>query len=113
MNIQITNKAKDMLNELGLKSEKNILLLEYETDGCGCVVNGVSQLVELPEIELTDQDLIIETTPAPFRVAIKKRVEWIYDNNLKIDFSDGANMFQLKSLNEMLNPRMTFKPSAI
>lgn len=108
MKIYITDIAKQKVTEHGADLKRNILLLQHETDGCGCVVNGVSKLVEITEDNLTDQELLIDTVPESYRVAIQKRVEWIYDDEMKIDFSDSANMLQLKSPNQMLNPRMTF-----
>ncbi|RKL68715.1 heme biosynthesis protein HemY [Salipaludibacillus neizhouensis] len=108
MEVFITNEAINVINETASLQEDQVLFIQYETDGCGCVVSGVSQLVELKEQDITDRELLIETTPLPFRVAIEKRVEWIYDEKLIIDFSKNANMLQLKSPNQMINPRMSF-----
>ncbi|WP_416149359.1 iron-sulfur cluster biosynthesis family protein [Salipaludibacillus sp. HK11] len=110
MKIKITDTAKQIIIEQASDTNSHILVLQYDTDGCGCVVNGVSNLVEITEDKLTGEELLIETEPKPFRVAIQKRVEWVYDNELIIDFSDSANMLQLKSPNQMINPRMTFNP---
>lgn len=108
MKIQVTDIARQKMVEQGLDVELNILLLQYETEGCGCLVNGVTKLVEINEDNLTEQEILIDTEPAPFKVAIQKSVEWVYDDELKLDFSESANMLQLKSPNQMLNPRMTF-----
>lgn len=108
LKILITDIARGKMEEQGLDPKRNILLLQYETDGCGCLVNGVIKLVEVKKDNLTDQEVLLDTEPAPLKVAIQKSVEWVYDDALKIDFSDTANMFQLKSPNQMLNPRMTF-----
>jgi uncharacterized protein YqkB len=109
LKVEITDLAAQKITEQGTNLPKNILLLEYETDGCGCVVNGVSTLVEIAEDDLTDQEIVLDTEPKSFRVAIQKRVEWVYDDEVKIDYSDTANILQLKSPNQMLNPRMAFK----
>ncbi|WP_280768456.1 iron-sulfur cluster biosynthesis family protein [Salipaludibacillus daqingensis] len=108
MEIEITNSALQKIKESAINPNENVLLLQYETDDCGCVVNGVSKLVEIYEENLTDEEIVLTTKPAPYRVAIQKRVEWVYDNDLKVDYSDSANMLQLKSPNQMLNPRMSF-----
>ncbi|WP_078577063.1 iron-sulfur cluster biosynthesis family protein [Salipaludibacillus agaradhaerens] len=110
MKLELSEVAIQQLKNEGMSAETNVLFLQYETDGCGCVVSGVPKLVELSPEELTkEEDIsIIETEPAPYRAAIQKRVEWVYDDNLIIDYSSAANMFQLKSPNQMINPRLKF-----
>ncbi|SER68967.1 iron-sulfur cluster biosynthesis family protein [Salipaludibacillus aurantiacus] len=108
MILEVTKRAQKKLEELGLKPNESVLLIIYETDGCGCAVSGISKLQEVKPETLTEEEKMIETEPAPYRAAIQKRAEWAYDENLKIDFS--ANTFQLKSPNEMLNPRMHYQP---
>ncbi|UTR14419.1 iron-sulfur cluster biosynthesis family protein [Salipaludibacillus sp. LMS25] len=111
MKLELSPAAVKQLKNEGKSVEANILFLQYETDGCGCVVSGVPKLIELSPVKITkDKDIsIIETEPAPYRAAIEKRVEWVYDDKLMIDYSSSVNMFQLKSPNQMINPRLTFE----
>ncbi|MCE7794260.1 iron-sulfur cluster biosynthesis family protein [Salipaludibacillus sp. CUR1] len=111
MILEVTKRAQNKLEELGFKPNESVLLIIYETDGCGCAVNGVSRLQEVKPETLTEEEKMVETESSPYRTAIQKRAEWAYDEKLKIDFSLSANTFQLKSPNEMLNPRMSYQPS--
>ncbi|MDQ0254402.1 uncharacterized protein YqkB [Evansella vedderi] len=108
MNIRLTESAQHVLNTRSSKIEDNILFIKYDTEGCGCVVSGVSKLLE---IEAIDEKLeLVETSPCTYKVAYEKQYEWAYDENLIIDFNSASNTFMLKSPNQILNPRMSFTP---
>ncbi|WP_096188407.1 iron-sulfur cluster biosynthesis family protein [Evansella halocellulosilytica] len=107
MNVQITSKAIAELRKRSTDLTSNVLLIKYDTDGCGCVVSGVSKLLE---IENSGAYESVPCEPNTVRVAIEGQYKWAYDKQIMIDYSDTAKMFQLKSPNQMLNPRMTFLP---
>ncbi|WP_413309015.1 iron-sulfur cluster biosynthesis family protein [Bacillus sp. 1P10SD] len=103
MQIDITAAAIEKINER-TADRKGFLKLKYDTDGCGCAVNGVIALWFVPAID-QDDDLAIETNDRPVYVEKAKTV--FLDDDMKIDFSQTANCFQLKSPQQILNGRMS------
>ncbi|WP_328103998.1 iron-sulfur cluster biosynthesis family protein [Peribacillus simplex] len=87
-----------------VQGQEGYLQLKYDTDGCGCVVSGVTALwwVNEPE-EGTEK---VETNGIPLYVEKSKMI--FLDEVMKIDFVPEANSFQLKSPNQILNPRMSY-----
>jgi uncharacterized protein YqkB len=81
------------------------LKLKYETEGCGCVVSGVPTLWWVNELD-EEEDTAVETNH--HMVYVEKTKVVFLDEDLKIDFSQVANTFQLKSVGQYLNPRMAF-----
>ncbi|MGG1573738.1 iron-sulfur cluster biosynthesis family protein [Fictibacillus sp. NRS-1165] len=78
------------------------ILLKYDTEGCGCVVSGVSALwIVEHEPEGTVQ---LETNFLP--VYIEKDNAVFFDEQMTIDFKKEQHTFQLKSPNQMLNPHL-------
>lgn len=84
---------------------EGFLLLKHDTEGCGCVVSGVSALWAL-ESEPADT-IKIETNYVP--VFIEKHTAVFFDEVMSIDFKKEQNTLQLKSPNQMLNPNLRFE----
>ena len=103
MNITVTEKAVKKIEERKGQSA-GFLKLKYDTEGCGCVVSGVTALWLVKELDEDDQEILTNAGP----IYIEKSKAVFLDENLKIDFSESSNTFQLKSPNEYLNPRMSF-----
>jgi uncharacterized protein YqkB len=100
--INITAAAVEKINER-TEGRKGYLKLKYDTDGCGCAVNGVVALWFVPEI--ADDEIAIETNDRTVYVEKSKMI--FYDEQMKIDFSQVANCFQLKSPQQILNGHMS------
>ncbi len=82
--------------------ERDSVLLKYDTEGCGCVVSGVSALwIVDEEPEGTVQ---LETNFLPVYMEKTKMV--FFDEQMTIDFKKEQHTFQLKSHNQMLNPHL-------
>ena len=99
MEIHITEQsAKKLADKL---DDGKYLKLYYDTEGCGCGVNGI------PTLWVTDQvsaeDVEIETNAMP--VFVEKSQMLFYADRLTIDVS-GANYYRLSSPGEILNGRM-------
>lgn len=103
MEIKITDSAAQKINEK-LPGKPGFLKLKYETEGCGCVVSGVTALWFVDELDEDDQ--AIQTNDLTIHIEKSKAV--FLDENMTIDFSDSANTFQLRSPNQILNGRMSF-----
>lgn len=103
MEIVITEKASKKMNEK-INGVNGFVKLKYDMEGCGCAVDGVSALWFVSEID--KDDMAIETNDRTIYMEKSKTV--FFDEQMKIDFSNEANSFQLKSPNQMLNGRLNF-----
>jgi uncharacterized protein YqkB len=103
MEISITERAKVKIDELQ-KGKRGYVKLKYDTEDCGCVMCGVSNLWLVSELESDDYE--IKTNNGS--IYIERSKEVFLDDNMTIDFNEQAHCFQLKSPNQYLNPRMSF-----
>jgi uncharacterized protein YqkB len=99
--IAITTVAVEKINER-TEGRAGYLKLKYDTDDCGCGVNGVFALWLVPEVYV--DDIAIETNNQTIYLEKSKMV--FFDEKMKIDFSKTNNCFQLKSLQQILNGHM-------
>ena len=103
MNITFTDRAAEKIQmRLAEKSGKQ-LKLKYDTDGCGCVVSGVSALWIVSEKE--EGDIEIQTNFQS--ILMEKTKQVFFDEEMTVDFVEKANCFMLKSPGQILNPRMS------
>ncbi|MFB5195580.1 iron-sulfur cluster biosynthesis family protein [Neobacillus sp. KR4-4] len=102
MEINITAAAAEKINQR-VHGREGYLKLKYDTDGCGCAVNGVVALWFVPNLD--SDDIPIETNDRTVYVEKSKTV--FLDEQMKIDFSNAANCFQLKSPQQILNGHMS------
>lgn len=102
MFITVTDKAAEEIKKR-LTPDQEIVRLVYETEGCGCAVSGVPALyiekTSFPKDEEAENN-------SDFKVFYNPQHQVFLADHLTIDFSEKANIFQLKTPNEMLNPRM-------
>ncbi|MEH7073931.1 iron-sulfur cluster biosynthesis family protein [Neobacillus drentensis] len=102
MEINITAAAAEKINQR-IDGRDGYLKLKYDTDGCGCAVNGVVALWFVPNLD--SDDIAIETNDRTIYAEKSKTV--FFDEQMKIDFSNTANCFQLKSPQQILNGHMS------
>lgn len=97
MELTVTDKALEKLSELR-KAEHNYLLLAYDTDGCGCGVNG------MPTIRFkSNKDDSFQTVKCEeMDTIVHYQQKAFFAKEMKLDYN-GAT-FRLSSPNEMLNP---------
>ena len=101
MYIEWTDQALTKITEK-INGADGYLLLKYDTDDCGCAVNGVTALWLIRELD--DDFKKVETNGLAIYVEKSKMI--YLDEKMKIDFVPSANCFMLKSPNEILNPRL-------
>ncbi|MDX8364362.1 iron-sulfur cluster biosynthesis family protein [Cytobacillus sp. IB215665] len=101
MKITFTKKAIDHI-ETNMEQSK-LLKLAYDTEGCGCVVSGVSALWIVDKEN--DDEIKVDTNFIPLLIDQSKTV--FFDEEMTIDFTENANCFMLKSPSQILNPRMS------
>ncbi|UOQ85937.1 iron-sulfur cluster biosynthesis family protein [Gracilibacillus salinarum] len=96
MKLTITEQALEKLNTLA--STPFILALTYDTEDCGCGVNG------MPTVAIKDQpteyDQPVECDQ--LEAVVHKQQAVFFSKEMKLDYN-GAT-FRLSSPNEMLNP---------
>ncbi|USK53616.1 iron-sulfur cluster biosynthesis family protein [Cytobacillus solani] len=102
MEIIVTEEAANKI-KAKIAGKNGCIKLKYDTEGCGCVVSGVSALWLVNELD--DDDHEIKTNIGS--IYIEKSKEVFFEETMTIDFSEKANCFQLKSPNQYLNPRMS------
>lgn len=102
MEIMITDPAAAKISEK-TKDCNGYLKLKYDTEGCGCAVDGVAVLWFVPELE--DDDIAVETNAQTIYVEKGKTV--FFDDKMKLDFSKTSNWFQLSSSQQTLNGHMS------
>jgi uncharacterized protein YqkB len=101
MNIIFSEEAKRQL-EKQLPDNAGILKLVYDTEGCGCAVNGIARLQCVTEREPDDL-----AAGGNFReVLYAARQEVFFEDELIIDYVPAAKSFLLKSKQQIYNPRM-------
>lgn len=91
MFITFTEAAVNKLSPY-LNGSKKIKLL-YDTEGCGCVMSGVPALQLVPEASVDDK----EASGDPFQFLYEPRHEVFFEPRMKIDYSEDANSFSLRS----------------
>lgn len=102
MKISVTPEAAAQLQSLNDQTY-HYLLLWYDTDGCGCGVNG------LPTIRYTNekQGYHIEVENADYPTLIHKQQAIFFADDLKLDLINGT--FRLSSPEGVLNPFISQK----
>ena len=103
MYIEWTEEAFEKITEK-INGANGYLLLKYDTDGCGCVVDGVTALWLVQEL---DEDFEkVESNSLP--IYVEKSKMYFLDELMKIKFEPTANCFMLVSPNQIFNPRLSF-----
>ncbi|MBE3571002.1 MAG: iron-sulfur cluster biosynthesis family protein [Bacillales bacterium] len=101
MNITITEKAAEALKQK-MKTPSSYIKLHYDTEGCGCSIDGVPVLWLVDS--KTKEDEVVETNKYP--ILVEKSKKLFFDDCLTIDWNPNGT-FQLKSANEILNGWMS------
>jgi len=104
MNITITERAADKLLST-MDPQSTALKLLYDTDGCGCAVNGVPMLYPLDRTEPAEEE---ETAAAaPVAIFFETRQKVFFEEQLTLDFHPEKKVFVLKSDNQYYNPSIS------
>ncbi|RNA68914.1 iron-sulfur cluster biosynthesis family protein [Alteribacter keqinensis] len=108
MDVKVTKEAQEkILSMTDKKNNKRLIIeVEHDTDGCGCIVSGVARLVQHQDVPEGYDRLNSDFNNVDFVIDPKMKV--FFDTLVTVDFSNGK--LQLKSPNQMLNPRLKFIP---
>lgn len=107
MRISFSRDAADKLQPF-VGDGQAMLKLVYDTEGCGCVVNGVSALYVVHEP--AQGDVMGEGDPYPF--LYEERYEVFFEPELRIAYSKDRNAFSLASDSQIYHHDMRFFPHA-
>jgi uncharacterized protein YqkB len=101
MEITVTADAQSEIElQLG-KNKLGALKLVYDNEGCGCAVNGVSQLWMIPAVEASDE--WPEAHGSSLQILYAKKDAIYFEDHLMIDYRSAGRAFILKSNNQIYN----------
>lgn len=82
------------------------LKLVYDTDGCGCAVNGIAQLwlVDAPGPDDLPVKVRSESGPIPLEMAIDRQQEVFFEERVIVDYREETRSFVVKSRQQTYNP---------
>ncbi|RCW64845.1 iron-sulfur cluster biosynthesis family protein [Saliterribacillus persicus] len=100
MQLLITHDALEKINTISPTSSPE-LWLYYDTEGCGCGVNGVPT-VKFFDQKKRDYELVYNKD---LNVFVHAQQAVFFGEEIILDFRN--NFFQLKNKEEMLNPRIS------
>jgi len=98
MYITQTQEALDQLLHMN-PSEQPTIKLVYDTEGCGCAVNGVVQLWRMND--MSSEDLI--GFDQDVRIIYAARQEIFFEDHLTLGYNQTKRVFELKSKSQIYN----------
>ncbi|GFZ90304.1 hypothetical protein GCM10008018_40700 [Paenibacillus marchantiophytorum] len=101
MNVTFTDTAIDRIAPL--LQEDSVLNLVFDTEDCGCSVNGVPTLWIVPKAN--EEKRVAETNQ--FKLTYKAKDEIFFEEKMTIDFHDKNKSYILKSNNQIYNAGMS------
>lgn len=78
------------------------LKLAYDSEGCGCAVNGVPALWIVNDPDGDD----VEASGSSYRVLFDRKHEVFFDDALTVDYNVSRRAFTLKSKQQIYNSMM-------
>jgi uncharacterized protein YqkB len=106
MHIHFTQRAAEEAVRMLSPGPYRLKLL-YDTDGCGCAVNGIAQLWAVDDAGGPQVETSTVTTDGlfpPLEVVYEKRHEVFFEERLTIDFDSASRAFVIKSNGQYYNP---------
>jgi uncharacterized protein YqkB len=100
MQITFTEQAVQQLEPV--VSKNSLLKLVFDSEGCGCAVNGVPALWVVPEADPID----LHAEASPFEVIYSPKHEVYFEDRMKIDYQPQSRSYILKSNNQIYNAGM-------
>lgn len=96
MIIQLTQDAERKLKEK-IGDKPGSVRLIYDTEGCGCAVNGIPglRIIDKPD----DEDVSVSAGDS-LSFFINRRQEVFFEDNMKLDVLPKLSSFQLESSNQ-------------
>lgn len=102
MNINPTQEAIDQLL-YRFPSQQPTIKIVYDTEGCGCAVNGVVLLWHTRSMSSEDRIGYDQEV----RIVYAARQEVFFEDQLKLDYNSIGQAFVLKSNNQIYNAALS------
>lgn len=103
MQISFTETAVKEIAKVWGAEHQGMLKLAFDTEGCGCAVNGVPTLWLVDQAE--KQDLRMEGSP--YEVLMDKKHEVYFEERMTVDYIPEGLRFVLKSSGQIYNAHMS------
>ncbi|NEW06424.1 iron-sulfur cluster biosynthesis family protein [Paenibacillus sp. SYP-B3998] len=101
MKITFTDSAIERITPF-LGENQGVIKLVFDTEDCGCSVNGVPTLWIVMAAESGD----LRADAEPFQLVYKPKDEIFFEESMKVDYHPGNKSFILKSNNQIYNAHM-------
>ncbi|MGZ9584127.1 iron-sulfur cluster biosynthesis family protein [Paenibacillus marinisediminis] len=101
MEIQMTDSAIEAI--IVLRHDSGLIRLSYDTDGCGCAVNGVPSIWIIDQPSPFDEQV---SSNAPFPVVIDHHHAIFFEEQLFLD-AMGAGIFRLSSKQQIYSTHVS------
>jgi uncharacterized protein YqkB len=101
MEITVTASAQNEIEAQLAKNDMHALKLVYDNEGCGCAVNGVSQLWMIPSSAASEAFPF--ATGSAFQIIFAHKDAVYFEERLIIDYKASGRSFILKSANQIYN----------
>lgn len=107
MKIAFTSSAADRLAEGAASAAGRRLKLVYDTEGCGCALDGVPALrrIDAPEAGARRAE-----NSEPFEVYYDPQHEIFFENALTVDYNKERSRYVLKSDNQIYTSNLRLIP---
>jgi uncharacterized protein YqkB len=102
MKMTFTDSAAEQLSRT--LDSRDSLKLAYDTEGCGCAVNGVPQLSIVDVREPGSDEVRMDSER--FTVWADPRQMVFFDDELTLDFRPESGTYRLKSANQIFGASM-------
>jgi uncharacterized protein YqkB len=102
MQITFSEDAVQQINRALARGVDGLVKLVYDSEGCGCAVNGVPTLWLADEPE--SNDFAVEGSP--FRIWMDKKHEVFFEERMTVDYKPANLSFVLKSGSQTYNAHM-------
>lgn len=103
MQISFTESAVKEIAKVWGEGHQGMLKLAFDSEGCGCAVNGVPTLWLVNRAE--EQDLRLQGKP--FEVLLDKKHEVYFEERMTVDYIPEGIRFVLKSSGQIYNAHMS------
>ncbi len=101
MHITFTDTAVYEINH-SIQEKPAFMKLVFDSEGCGCAVNGVPAIWLVSRSREYDMELEGE----PFPVIVDRKHEVYFEEEMVIDYLPGSHRYVLKSDNQIYNANL-------
>lgn len=110
MRLDVTSEAAARMQQVVTAEKNRAFYLIYDTEGCGCAVNGVPTLkwmsISSQEAGLMTYELLCEQ---PFKIFVSTHDALFFEEEMKLSFDAGNFCFKLSGPGQIYHHCLTVK----